>query len=366
MSLYRDCFQHLAQIERKRIVTPDNVVLRLNRGERPEPLPSQIQYVLKAKLKEAVETTQQYPSYQQFYARLSKYTGFPKEQTVVGAGIEEFIRTLMFLCCDPGQKAVVLWPTCAMYDIYANAFGAWLYCVKTAPGQSFTVVDFIKQIPIDARVVFVPNPGQPVETCFSAEELGRLAYYCHANDIVLVIDEAHFGFGAPTAFSLVNQFDNLLVMRTFSKFFGAASIRVGYVVGQERVIKPLDAVRPSGEISGPSMLIATVLMDNASIMIEEARGIARARDWLRCELKNRGFQAWGKKGFSVLIDMCEPQLAQQMAAHLADVGVYVKSGFPDPAAACLLVACGSLELMKAFYAEFEKACEKIWDSRRAK
>jgi histidinol-phosphate aminotransferase len=352
--MLRKCFAHLNTIERKRIVMPAVVGMRLNRGERPEPWPVAVQAAVSNALARRLSTFQQYPSYQEFYEKLSNYIGIPTSQIVVGAGIEEFIRTLMFLCCDPGQKAAVLWPTCAMYDIYAQAFGVDLIRVKPEPGKPFGMTDFMEAIPGDTRVVFVPNPGQPVETCFNIVQLTLLADMCQYSGMVLAIDEAHFGFGAPTALPLVKKYNNVVVMRTFSKFYGAASIRVGYAVGQPRIIKSLHAVRPSGEIAGPSLIIASTLLEHHETFVAYAKEVAEARDWLREQIINLGFMAWGKAGFSLLVEFPTSEDALGVADTLAQRGVLVKSGFPEPVEKCILFSCGSMLLAKRFFSVFEQ------------
>jgi histidinol-phosphate/aromatic aminotransferase/cobyric acid decarboxylase-like protein len=325
--------------------------MRLNRGERPEPLPSSIQKTIREQWDQS--TIQQYPSYQKFYEQLACHVGCPQDQLVVGAGIEEFIRTLMFLACDPGQRAAVLWPTCAMYEIYAKAFSVNLQRITPSVGRHFSFHELLSGLAYDIRILFLPNPGQPVETYFDLEALELIAQWCYDRRIILAVDEAHCGFGAATALPLVSRFENVLVLRTFSKFYGAASIRVGYAVGQPNLVKPLHAVRPSGEITGFSIAAASALITCYSQLEDDARETAAARDWLRDELnKMPGLQAYGRYGFSMLIEFPGPHWAKAVAAALARRGVYVKSGFPPPVESCLLVACGAMKLVQEFYKEF--------------
>lgn len=366
--IYRECFQHLGGIKRKRIVTAPNVRLRLNRGERPDPHFGSTQNVLANALFAWLNTIQQYPSYSDFYAKLAKHIGFPADQIVVGAGIEEFIRTLMFMCCEPGEKAAVLWPTCAMYDIYAAAFGVDLVRVMPYPGARWEwdgkhLVSLLEEFdPVGLRklrVVFIPNPGQPVETCFNNDDLVDVVNWCAKRNILLVVDEAHHGFGAPTAFPLIDKWPNLLVMRTFSKFYGAASIRVGYVVGQRSLIVPIDALRPSGEISGPSMAIASALLDREDDLAEYAVNVGRARDALVARVNKLGLKAYGKYGFSVLIEFPSTEACEQVGKCLADLGVYVKTGFPGQISNCMLVACGGQATMDAFFNCLEQCWREV-------
>lgn len=346
--LFRSCFQHLDRIERQRIITAKNTRLRLNRGERPEALSEEFRRHIRARLR--LTELHQYPSYPAFYDKLARWLDVHVESIVVGAGIEEFIRTLMFLSCDPGEKAAVVWPSCAMYDIYAAAFGVDLVQIKAVPGDYFGMADLINQIPEDTRIVFLPNPGQPVETYFPLKMLPFLLDYCREIDAVLAIDEAHYGFGAETALPLIGMSDNLVVLRTFSKFMSAASIRVGFAVGDQPVIRALDAVRPSGEVTGLSMQVASMLIDNESSLKESALKIAEARDWLRDKINRDypGLKAYGAYGFSVLIEFPDIQAALSTRDGLAAQGIYVKGGFPPPVEKCLLVACGTRPVMEQF------------------
>lgn len=344
---FRD-FAKLRQIERKRIVMPDNVLMRLNRGERPEPLPYIVRGVIQSRLMNCVDGIQHYPSYSAFYKQLAEFHGIETSQLVVGAGIEEFIRTLMFLYCAPGDKAAVLWPTCAMYDIYAAAFEVDLIRVKPVPGQWFEITDYIAQIPRDCKLVFLPNPGQPVETYFDSVEIEVLAEYCAEIGAVLAVDEAHFGFGSTSAFEVAQQFTNVIVMRTFSKYFGAASIRVGYIMGSSFAVKPIEAARPSGEIAGPSMLIASVLLEYSKLLFDDAIKIQAARDYIRQRLIKMGLFAWGKQGFSILVDLQSVETMQAVVDGLAKRGVLVKGNFPAPVDKHILFSCGFLDMMSGF------------------
>lgn len=358
MPFYRDCFQHLYAVERKRIVMPGkaDTLLRLNRGEKPFAFPQHIRSDILAAWMRSVEFLQEYPSYAEFYESLSGAIGFPKEQIVAGAGIEEFIRTLMFLSCDPGQKAAVLWPTCAMYDIYAQVFGVDLIRIVTDPATELTVEGVLSHLSSDVRILFIPNPGQPVETYFTLEELRDIAKACARHNTVLAIDEAHYGFGAASALDLVCTENNVLILRTFSKMWGAAATRVGYAVGQHRVLYPLEAARPSGEIAGPSMAAIKILMEHREGVYAEARKVAAGRDWLRESIiQNLGLRAWGRKGFSVLVELQDKVRMEATVDRLAARGILVKGRFPSPVERHILVACGTEGMMQLFFEELRSA-----------
>lgn len=348
MMLFRECFRHLDQIERKRIPPIPREDMRLHRLERPEPWPSEV-----AEAMRSGPPDNWYPDYAAFYRRLSAFTGVPEERLVVGAGIEDFIRTLILLCCEPADGFAFTWPTCAMFDVYSEVFLARPVRIVTDPKRLLGVADILDKLDSGVRLLILPNPGQPVETYFCLAELRRIAQRCREIGAVFAIDEAYYGFGAETALPLVDEFDNTLIMRTFSKAFGGAALRVGYAIGQPSVIRPLHAIRESGEISGPSLHAATVLMDLWSSWIEP--GIAEVcagREWLRETLRAEGFYVRGWFANHVLIGF--DGIASAVALRLAKRRVHVKAGFQAPLNQHLLVTCGSVPLMQRFHEAFKE------------
>lgn len=350
--MFRAELSHLEGIERTRIASPAGVTMRLHRLERPEPWPRALEEEIRRRF--PFKRVQRYPSYVPFYDRLSQFTGVPADQIVVGAGIEEFIRTLM--AANWGQSVAVLWPTCAMHGLYARAFNVRLTKVQTSPRSLLWMGDLIADLPPDVRLVLLANPGQPVETYFELDELRMLAEICKRRGALLAVDEAYYGFGADTALPLIDEFENVVVLRTFSKAFGAAGIRLGFAMGCPRVIRYLNAVRQSGEVSSLSMHVATVLMDTFDQFVGPGgKEVGRARDWLREKVRaGMGLPTWGRHANHVLIDFGSSAAVEAKAERLKARGIYVRTGFEDELSGCMLVTCGDRDLMAKFYAGLEE------------
>lgn len=353
-------FQHLHTVERKRIAPPatSEPILRLNRGEQPVGWPNQV-------ISEVWDTYRadlmhQYPNYIPIYEKLAQYTGYPVEQIVVGQGIEEFIKTLPLICCDVGDSWAVTWPTCAMYEIYAKAWNLELVKIQTYFGRTTLVSDVLSALKPNTKLVMLPNPGQPVETYFGPANVEFLARECAQRGILLAMDEAHFGFGAETALKLVKYYENLIVLRTFSKLYGGASLRVGYAVASSMMAKALHAVRESGEISGPSMHAAIELLSMMSTIDKRRRDVREGADWLRDEINrcNLGIRAKGERGFSLLIECDTEERKKEIVLNLLASRVYVKSDFDVPLNRCFLLTCGSKTIMETFYGLLLPAVKK--------
>lgn len=353
--MFRPEFQHLSTIERKRITMPDNTRLRLNRLERPQAW--QHGFLERLRVSLDLDELQQYPAYTPFYERLAAFENVRPEEIVVGAGIEEFIRSLMMLCAGPGEKVAILWPTCAMFEIYARAFNIELVKIIPDPATGISIGTIVEQLPQDVRLFIMANPGQPVETCFGWGSLQPLARILEERGAVFAVDEAYHGFGGPTIVGCHDWHENTVALRTFSKAFGAASIRLGYAIGAPKVIAALNAVRQSGEVSAISMAIATALMDHYEDVVKPGiADVIAGRDMLRERVsKELGFPTVGYFANHVLIDMLNPNRAEQVAHSLAGRGVLVKAGFPAPVDRHLLVTCGGVSLMADFFEELSGA-----------
>lgn len=345
---------HAATIERHRIpATPDGL-MRLHRLERPEPWPAW----LIDKMRDCPPENF-YPDYAPFYARLADYSGFPADRIVVGQGIEGLIRDLVMLCCRPGDGFAYTWPTCAMFDLYARIFQAEPIRIVTDPDQPLGVADVIAAVRPGTKLLLLPNPGQPVDLWFDLEELADIADHCGKIGAILAIDEAYHGFGAPTSLPLVRRFQNVVVLRTFSKMFGAAAIRVGFAAAGWQISRALHGIRQSGEIAGPSLHAATVLLDNLDMVEAAATLTTVGRDRLREAMIDRGHSARGHWANHVLVDMGSAVWAAEMAARLEALGARVRHGMPAPLDRHLLITAGSPALMQAFVSIFDAALGRV-------
>jgi histidinol-phosphate/aromatic aminotransferase/cobyric acid decarboxylase-like protein len=339
--IYRQCWQHLYDIERKRIPATPEGDLRLHRLERPVPWPDDIWPV--------AQHIERYPDYPPLIERWAAHLGVPKTRIVMGLGIEDLIRTLVLLCCDPGDGFAFTWPTCMMFEIYAKVFATKAVPITTHPDVLLTLDQVLQKVD-EVKLLLLPNPGQPVETYFKLDDLRKIAEACHRAGAVFAIDEAYYGFGADTALPLIDEFDNVLVLRTFSKAYGAAGIRVGCALGQERLLQPLEAVRLSGELAGPSMVAATRLLVHWADIVEPGiKEICMGRDWLRMKLIKAGFTVDGHLANHVLLSLDRYVAATRLQDKLRSRGIQVKARFPKPLDGCVLITAGPMDLMETLF-----------------
>ena len=350
--------QHLYDIKRNRIPEPSNVVLRLQRNEKPDNWPEEfIDSIYNSLPKDIL---QKYPDAVPFYDKLASFLNVPQENLLVTSGIDEAIKTLIMLSCDSGDSFAVPMPGYAMYIVYSKLFNTRLFPIEYDPNRFMSPEELIIIIPDDIKILFLPNPCQPIENCYNVKQLSIIADYCLMKNILFAVDEAYHFFGAQTAIPLVEKFDNLIVLRSFSKAFGAASIRLGYAIGQPKVIDPLSAIRLAHEANAFSLNIGSLLLDCFNEEIKRSiNDICQGRDYLRESAIKNGFNAWGKKSNCVLIEIETEEKMKQITESLKTKGIYVKGGFQKPFNHHMLVTCGPLQVMKDFFNEFLTILEEL-------
>lgn len=177
--------------------------------------------------------------------RLAEVYGVPAPQLLVTRGTSEAIDLLIRVFCRAGQDNVVITPpTFGMYKVYADIQGAGLHTAPLNAEQDFTfdVPGLLRVSDENSKLIFICSPNNPTGNSIRVTDLEKLISARQGRSLI-VVDEAYFEFSAgASAVSLMDRFDNLVVLRTLSKAYGLAAARVGCALAQPAVIKLLDSV----------------------------------------------------------------------------------------------------------------------------
>jgi histidinol-phosphate aminotransferase len=195
------------------------------------------------------------------------------QQLLVTRGSSEAIDLVIRTFCRSGEDSVLMTsPSFSMYRHYAEIQGAIVIEVRTRAEQDFSIdVDEILQAcDVSTRLIFLCSPNNPTGTSLPRAELRRLLDE-RGDASAIVVDEAYAEFGdKPSAIELLENYDNLLVLRTLSKALGFAGARCGAVVGPAPVIRMLSAVQAPYALATPVVeCVEDALQDRQLQMAEE-------------------------------------------------------------------------------------------------
>ncbi|MBS0185063.1 MAG: histidinol-phosphate aminotransferase family protein [Proteobacteria bacterium] len=325
--------------------------LRLDRNEKADNWPENfIEAVLASKPASFFST---YPDLSGLYKKLATHLNVEEEQILVSSGIDGVIKTLFEILVEPGEKIGVFAPTYAMYDVYAKLFQAKLIHIgyKSDYTPDWAAFEsFLNQKP---AILFLPNPNQPIESCFSLDELRTIAQKCLEVGCLFVVDEAYHYFGADSALPLLKEFENVVVMRTFSKAFGIPSARLGYMVSTSENMDLLCKTRFAHEANSFSAAMAEYLLDHFEIVKNYTHQINQSRIYVKEALQKLGIPSRGEKGNYLLITLKSNEQTKKCVEFLRNQKIYVKGPWASPWDNCITITLAPQNLMERFIKSME-------------
>lgn len=279
--------------------------------------------------------------HEQLVRALSAHLGVAPEHIVLGNGGDQLIDLVAQTFLDAGTKAVSITPTYSFYRLRAKLAGAqW---VEVPLREDFSLdVDHLLEAAGDARVMFLCSPNNPTGNQFAADQLRELL---DAFAGLVFIDEAYAEFADETVAHWVTEFENLMVLRTFSKAFGLAGLRLGYLLAHASVARPLaEKVQYPYPVSTFSLAMGLKLLAHWEVIraaIERMR-TERAR-LLRQLATIAGLRPFDSQGNFLLFQV--PDAVERVHGELMSEGIFVKKigtvlEFPN----CLRTTVGTPEM----------------------
>jgi histidinol-phosphate aminotransferase len=234
-----------------------------------------------------------------------------KSNVSVGNGADEIIYVMMLMF----DRSVFFPPTYSCYRIFAKAVGA-----------KFLEVPLTKDLRIpevnvgEGDVVFIPNPNNPTGHVFEREEIERIL----KTGAFVALDEAYYEFHGESYVDLLKKYENLAVIRTFSKAFSLAAQRIGYVVSSEKFIDAYNRMRLPFNVSYVSQMFAKVALDHREIFEERTKFIVEERERMKSILRKMGYRITDSRGNFVFIFM-EKEEKERLLEHLRAKNIAVRS-----------------------------------------
>jgi histidinol-phosphate aminotransferase len=190
---------------------------------------------------------------------ISKKYRCNSDKIICGAGSDEVIQMICQLFLKPKDEVVVPQYSFLMYRIYVNIVGAKVVFAKEVKFKISTT-EILKKVTKNTKIVFLANPNNPTGTYLTKNEILELRKRLNRN-ILLVVDDAYAEYmenkDYKSGLDLFRNKNNVFVLRTFSKIFGLASLRVGWGYGSKKIINALNVIKPPFNVSHLAQLAAT-------------------------------------------------------------------------------------------------------------
>ncbi|MEA3422445.1 MAG: histidinol-phosphate transaminase [Bacillota bacterium] len=191
---------------------------------------------------------------------LSSVTGKKENELIVGNGSSELIELILKTFLEPQEYVVSIDPTFSMYKIFTTIYNGKYKGYKLVDNQYCDTEDFIKFIgKTKAKIVIISNPNNPTGSFIEKESIEKIL---EGSDAIVVIDEAYIEFAKGSVIDLINKYENLIVLRTFSKAYAVAGIRLGYLAANESIVKYIKRVKSPYNLNAISQEIGLKALEN--------------------------------------------------------------------------------------------------------
>jgi histidinol-phosphate aminotransferase len=261
-------------------------------------------------------------------AALSQRLGIPADRLALGNGSEDLIAISAHTFLSPGDEFVTITPSFGLHVIHAQALGARVCAVPVRADYSVDMQDMLDAISPRTRMLILSNPSNPTGGSITADDMRRLLAAL-SEDVLLVFDEAYFEYAAsdpsyPEFLPMLKRCHSpWLMLRTFSKAYGLAGLRVGYGIASDQgLVGLMNRVRSPFNVNRLAQAAAIAALDETEFVLDCVVRTIHERERVRAELSGLGYCAAPSRSNFLFVDAQEN--ASELALRLLRYGVIVK------------------------------------------
>ena len=312
---------------------PPEKVIRLNGNENP--------YGSSPKVAEALASFSRYnhyidPQQQNLREVLSTYAGVGPEHIVAGNGSDEIIDLIIRLFVSAGEKIIQPTPTFGMYRFSAQLVGSKVVSVPRDGNFELAIESIELAVDEETKVIFVASPNNPTGNVASEEQIHKLLEL----GPVVAVDEAYHEYCGQTAIPLLNEYPNLIVLRTFSKWAGLAGLRLGLGVMAPEVARVMMTIKPPYNMNRAAEVALVASLEDREVLMERVKLIVQERGRMYSLLKTIPQVKPLPSQANFLLVRLSQGRGQEIFEGLARKGIFVRY-YSDPGMEdCIRISIG--------------------------
>ncbi len=280
----------------------------------------------------------------------AKVYSVPASRIMAGNGSDDILRILFQCCCDPGDRAMAFYPSYSYYATLADMYAVDYRLVDFA--GDYAIPDTVQ---FDAaKLVFLPNPNAPTGTVFPERDVRRLLETAPG---LVVVDEAYADFSGQTVLPLLDEYENLVVVRTFSKSYGLAGLRVGLGFAREELLAEMEKVRDFYNLDRLAQAGAVAALEDQDWLRHVVGRVIAAREDTIRAVRELGLTVYPSGANFILVRFRDAAEAKRIFESLRSRGVLVRYFTGRGLADCIRVSIGTETDMVVFQKELEALLE---------
>ncbi len=311
---------------------------------------------VKTALKEYIDSNriQMYPEYESFMSDLKAYARADIEQLILTNGSDHGIELILRAFLSSGDTMVIARPEFPIFTQVAKTLNVKVRGIPFGENMGFPIEDFMEGIASDTDLIVLINPNNPTGTPL---EPGQIEIICQNHpDVPVIVDEAYYEYTNITCRSLIKNYPNLIIVRTFSKAFAMAGLRLGYIIANPDIVTQLYKIRGPFDINSCAVVAAQAQLrfpEYWKAYVKEV--MIRSKPFLENFFDERNIMYYpGAAHFMLVL----PKDRDQAVKYLKDHGILVRPMYAPSIENTFRMCVGSLEQTRQFVAVYEKYLEE--------
>ncbi len=325
-------------------VPRDFTRVKLNQNESPFDFPEPLKKEINKRLLETAWN--RYPDNfaEQLVEKIAAYTGFPADGIVVGNSSNELIQAAIYSYSDSGGTIVVSTPGFPIYKRVAAVMN--IETREVAARDNFEIdVDGIVAAAANASMVLLASPDNPTGNVLNLDEIAFIAANIPG---VLLLDEAYYEFHRQTAQALIKTFSNIIIIRTFSKAFNLAGIRLGYMLGDQKVVTQIRKAKLPFSVGMFQQVAGVTALEHRDLLQNNVEKIIDERERVMAELKQIPFMEVFPSAANFILFRCRERAAKDVFNILYEKNVILRYYESPRLRDCLRVTIGTAKENDSF------------------
>ena len=229
-----------------------------------------------------------YPNQKQCTEAIADQVNIPRENIFVTNGSDRAIKMIFEVYVDKNDRVIMTNPTFEMYGVYVAMYGAEPvkvdYEIYDQREFEFPFDKYMEEIKKGAKMAVIVNPDNPTGAVIEPDQLIQLLDYTEQSNTLVIVDEAYYGFYDISVIRKILQYNNLIVLRTFSKIMGLAGVRLGFLAANEDIIYDVKRIAAPAAVSTIALKFGEKLMRHPDILEQLFLNYKREKEYLKKRL----------------------------------------------------------------------------------
>ena len=248
-------------------------------------------------------------------------------QFLFGAGTDQILELIAQTFVNPGDNTISAHPSFSRYETVTQIMDGKLIKVPLDKNYRLDLEGFLNHIDEKTRIVWICNPNNPTGTIITSQELDSFLEKL-PKDILVVLDEAYYEYARggdyPESLELLDKYNNIIILRTFSKIYGLAGLRIGYAISNEDTIGYINRVRGPFNVNAGAQLAAVAALEDQDFLAKSLESNNKGKHYLYKAFDEMGLDYIPTHTNFIMVNVRTD--SNQLFAELLEKGVIIRSG----------------------------------------